>query len=58
MLVSNFQTNGAAGANSLPVDQIALNFAAIEIEYKPQNADGSLGSKQVVKYDLKQMTGK
>ena len=55
LLVSNFQTNGDAHANSLPVDSISLNFAAIEIEYKVQNADGSLGASSKVKYDLKQM---
>jgi type VI secretion system secreted protein Hcp len=55
LLVSNFQTNGDAHANSLPVDSISLNFATIEIVYKVQNADGTLGAGTTVKYDLKQM---
>lgn len=57
LLVSSFQTNGDANANSLPVDSISLNFAAIEIEYKVQNIDGTLGAGTKVKYDLKQMKG-
>jgi type VI secretion system secreted protein Hcp len=55
LLVSSFQTNGDAHANSLPVDSISLNFAIIEVEYKIQNVDGSLGASTKVKYDLKQM---
>jgi type VI secretion system secreted protein Hcp len=55
VLVSSYQTNGDARANALPTDQISLNFGAIEIAYKLQNVDGSLGAATKVKYDLKQM---
>ena len=55
VIVSQYQVNGDAHANSLPVDSIALNFAAIEIEYKQQKADGTLGPATKVKYDLKAM---
>ena len=55
LLVSSFQTNGDAHANSLPMDSISLNFAEIEIEYKVQNPDGSLGASTKVKYNLKEM---
>jgi type VI secretion system secreted protein Hcp len=58
LLVSSFQTNGDANANSLPVDSISLNFAEIEVEYKVQNADGSLGAATKVKYSLKEMKSK
>lgn len=58
ILVSSFQTNGDAHANSLPVDAVSLNFATVEIEYKPQNVDGSLGGAVKVKYDLKRMESK
>ena len=58
LLVSSFQTNGDANANSLPVDSISLNFAEIEIEYKVQNVDGSLGASTKVKYNLKEMQSK
>ena len=52
VLVSSYQSGGSSG-NVLPVDQIALNFAKIDIEYKPQNADGKLGGAVAVGYDIK-----
>src|SRR6516164_3890694 len=42
-LVSSYQTGGSAGANVIPTDQVSLNFAKIEHEYKEQKPDGSLG---------------
>jgi type VI secretion system secreted protein Hcp len=57
LLVSSFQTSGNADANHLPIDQISLNFAKLEMEYKEQKADGSLGGAIKATYDLKQMTG-
>jgi type VI secretion system secreted protein Hcp len=56
LLVSSFQTNGDAHANSLPVDSVSLNFSAIEWEYKLQKADGSLVPGAQAKFDLKAMT--
>lgn len=50
-LVSSYQTGGAS---LLPTDQIAINFAKIEVEYKEQKPDGSLGGTIKVGYDLKQ----
>jgi type VI protein secretion system component Hcp len=40
------------------VDSITLNFAEIEMEYKVQNIDGSLGATVKVKYNLKEMKTK
>jgi type VI secretion system secreted protein Hcp len=37
----------------LPTDQISLNFAKIETEYKAQKSDGSLDSAVKAGYDLK-----
>jgi type VI secretion system secreted protein Hcp len=55
LLVSSYQSSGAnkSDGTDLPVDTGALNFAKIKIEYKPQNADGSLGSTVTSGYDLK-----
>jgi len=53
ILISSFQTGGSAQSALLPMDQLSLNFAKIEIEYAPQKEDGSLGSKIVAGYDLK-----
>jgi type VI secretion system secreted protein Hcp len=54
VLVSSYQTGGS-GHEVLPVDQISLNFAKIECEYKEQKADGTLGGSVKAGYDLKQM---
>ena len=57
LLISSFQTSGNADANHLPLDQISFNFTKVEIEYKEQKADGTLGGAIKAHYDLKQMTG-
>lgn len=54
LLVSNFQAGGSSQDGILPVDQVSLNFAKIEIEYKEQKADGSLGGIVKTGYDMKQ----
>jgi len=43
VLVSSFQTGGSGSSDIVPTDQISLNFAKIEFEYKEQKADGTLG---------------
>jgi len=52
LLVSNYQTGGSMG-DVVPVDQISLNFAKIEVSYAPQKPDGSLDSPVVHNYDIK-----
>ncbi len=55
ILVSSYQTSGAGAASvDLPVDQISLNFTKVEIEYKEQKADGTLGGAIKAFYDMKQ----
>lgn len=53
ILVSSYQQGGAAGSSVVPVDQVSFNFAKIEIEYKEQKSDGSLGGAVKGGYDLK-----
>ncbi len=55
LLVSNYQTGGSAG-DVVPMDQIALNFSKVEIEYKEQKPDGSLGGAIKAFYDMKTQT--
>ena len=57
ILVSSYQTGGSEGADVLPMDRISLNFSKVEIEYKEQKADGSLGGAIKAHYDLKTNTG-
>ncbi len=51
-LVSSYQVGGSQG-DVVPMEQISLNFAKIEIEYKPQKADGTLDAAAKAGYDLK-----
>jgi type VI secretion system secreted protein Hcp len=57
ILVSSYQTGGSGHGDIIPVDQISLNFTKIELEYKMQQADGSVQTAGKVNYDLKQQKG-
>jgi type VI secretion system secreted protein Hcp len=50
LLVSSYQTGGAT---ELPTDQISLNYAKVELEYKEQKADGTLAGGVKAGWDLK-----
>jgi type VI secretion system secreted protein Hcp len=47
LLISSYQTGGSNRKLDveavIPTDQISFNFATIEVDYKEQKADGSLG---------------
>jgi type VI secretion system secreted protein Hcp len=51
VLVSSFQTGSEEGV--VPTDAVSFNFAKIEVAYRPQKADGSLGPALEFRYDLK-----
>jgi type VI secretion system secreted protein Hcp len=53
VFVTSYQTGGSAGS-VIPVDQFAVNFSKIEMEYKPQKPDGTLGSAVKAGWDVKQ----
>lgn len=53
VLVSSYQTSGSAG-DVIPLEQISLNYAKMEMEYKEQKPDGTLGGSIKAGYDLKQ----
>lgn len=53
LLVSSYQTGGSGHSDILPTDQISLNYAKIEFEYKEQKADGTLGGAVKAGYDVK-----
>lgn len=52
VLVSSYQTGASQGA-PVPTDEVSLNFAKIEYEYRPLRADGTLGDPVRVRYDVK-----
>jgi type VI secretion system secreted protein Hcp len=54
LLVSNYQTSGTGAADVIPMDQISLNFTKVEMEYKEQKPDGTLGGAIKAFYDMKQ----
>jgi type VI secretion system secreted protein Hcp len=43
VLISSYQVAGNA-ADDVPLDQVSLEFAKIQISYSPQNPDGSLST--------------
>jgi type VI secretion system secreted protein Hcp len=53
VLVSSYQTGGSGHSDIVPTDQISLNFAKIEWEYKEQKPDGSLGASVKAGWDVK-----
>jgi len=53
VLVSAYQAGGAEG-EVVPGDSVSLNFAKIQVEYKAQNPDGSLGESIKGGWDVKQ----
>lgn len=53
ILVSSYQTGGSGGGDVFPTEQISLNFAKVEFEYKEQKPDGTLSGPIKAGYDLK-----
>ena len=56
ILISSYSTGGSGHGNPLPIDQVSFNFTKIEMEYKPQKADGTLGAGIKFGYDVKKGT--
>jgi type VI secretion system secreted protein Hcp len=59
LLVSRYETGSYDPAkpeviSPIPLDKISLNFTKIEIEYKEQKPDGTLGGAIKAFYDMKQ----
>jgi type VI secretion system secreted protein Hcp len=50
ILVSSFQIGGA---DVIPTEQCSINFTKVEMEYKEQKADGTLGGAVKTAYDVK-----
>lgn len=50
--VTSYQLGGAADSDTVPMDQVALRFAKLEVSYKAQKADGSLDAEIKQKYSF------
>lgn len=53
LIVTSYSTGGSAGSDTIPLDQISLNFSKIQFEYKEQKPDGSLGGSVKGGWDVK-----
>jgi type VI secretion system secreted protein Hcp len=51
VFVSSYQTGGSGHNDVVPTDQISLGYAKMEVEYKEQKQDGSLGGAVKAGYD-------
>jgi type VI secretion system secreted protein Hcp len=52
VLISSYQTGGSAGSDVVPTEQFSFNFAKLEMAYKEQKPDGSLGGEVKQAYDF------
>jgi type VI secretion system secreted protein Hcp len=54
--VTSYQTGASAGGDDRPFDSFSLNFSKIEVSYKEQKPDGSLGTEHRAGWDLSKNT--
>jgi len=52
VMVSSYQVGGSEGSGVVPSDQVSLNFSKLELSYKEQKPDGSLGGEAKQGYDF------
>lgn len=52
ILISSYQESGADGAEGV-MEQVSCTFAKIQVEYRPINADGSLGDSVSATFEAK-----
>ena len=53
-LVASYQTGGSTGGDEIPSEQVSLNYSKMEIDYKEQKSDGTLGRSPIeAGWDLK-----
>jgi type VI secretion system secreted protein Hcp len=52
LIISSYQIGGGKHGD-LPMDQVSFGFTKIEMEYKEQKKDGSLGGAVTCGYDVK-----
>lgn len=52
LIVSSYQTGASAQGDTPPTDQVSFNFGKIQMEYKPQQPDGTLGQSVKAGWDV------
>ena len=53
ILITGVQPGASSGDSGLVMEQVTLQAAKVDLEYKPQKADGSLEAGLHFKYDMK-----
>lgn len=53
VVVTSFQTGGSE-SSEMPHDSVSFDFGRIEVQYRPQKADGSLDAPVKAGWDVKQ----
>jgi type VI secretion system secreted protein Hcp len=53
VIVTSYQTGGAAGGANGTLDQVSLAFGRLQMEYRPQRPDGSLDAPITAAWDIK-----
>jgi type VI secretion system secreted protein Hcp len=52
LIVSSYNTEGAGHSDAIPMEHIGLNFTKLEMVYKEQKPDGTLGADVKQTYDF------
>lgn len=53
VLITSVSLSEANGSGSVPVESVSMQFGKVDVEYKPQKADGSLDAGVHFKFDIK-----
>jgi type VI secretion system secreted protein Hcp len=54
LLISSYQTGGTGTTDVIPMDQISFNYSKMQVEYKEQKPDGTLGGAVNAGWNLKE----
>ncbi|MBK6406349.1 MAG: type VI secretion system tube protein Hcp [Holophagales bacterium] len=57
LIISSYNEGGSGGSDPIPIQSVSFNFSKMEVEYKEQNADGSLAGVTKGSFDLKANKG-
>lgn len=52
VMISQYQVGGSGSSDVVPMEQVSMNFSKMEMSYKEQKPDGSLGGEVKQKYDF------
>jgi type VI secretion system secreted protein Hcp len=58
VIISSVSAGGSSeGGDDIPLEELSVNFGKIEVEYKEQKEDGTLGGTVKAHWDVKKSTG-